>query len=129
MKFRTLRHLFYYSFILSIASVDGSAQSKELSIEQDPKFEKLLNEKRKINGLITVNERYKIQVYSGDNDRAKNTLNNCKQEFGDLDVTIVFNTPNYKVYVGNFRTRMAAERNLLVVRKKYENAYLIKPQK
>lgn len=129
MNFRTLRHLFYYSFILSIASANGSAQSQELSIEQDPKFEKLLNEKRKINALITVNERYKIQVYSGDNDRAKNTLNNCKQEFVDLDVTIVFNTPNYKVYVGNFRTRMAAERNLLVVRKKYENAYLIKPQK
>jgi len=46
-----------------------------------------------------------------------------------LDGTIVFNTPNYKVWVGNFRTKIEAKRNLIDIRRKYEDAYLIKPQK
>jgi hypothetical protein len=36
----------------------------------------------------------------------------CKQEFNQLD-GIIFNTPNYKVWIGNFRTRIEAERNLV----------------
>ena len=107
----------------------SKAQDRSLSLIQDVKFEKLLNEKRKINTSITVNERYKIQVFSGDSDKAKKILNDCKQDFVDLDGTIVFNTPNYKVWVGNFRTWIEAERNLIEIRTKYENAYLIKPQK
>jgi hypothetical protein len=58
--------------------------------------------------------------------KLKKILNECKQDFVDLDGTIIFNTPNYKVWVGNFRTRIEAERNLIEIRTKY---YLIKPQK
>jgi hypothetical protein len=46
-------------------------------------------------------------------DSKKKILNECKQDFVDLDGTIIFNTPNYKVWVGNFRTRIEAERNLI----------------
>ncbi|MEZ7497434.1 SPOR domain-containing protein [Flavobacterium sp. Arc3] len=129
MKIITIKNIFYYSLILSILSSNLKAQDRNLTITQDPKFEQLLNEKRKTNVSITVNERYKIQIFSGDNDKAKKTLNDCKQDFLDLDGTIVFNTPNYKVWVGNFRTKIEAERNLIKIRRKYENAYLIKPQK
>ncbi|CAM2810742.1 SPOR domain-containing protein [Flavobacterium frigoris] len=129
MRIITIKNIFYYSFILSVLSSNLKAQDRNLTISQDPKFEQLLNEKRKINASIAVNERYKIQVFSGDNDKAKKTLNDCKQDFADLDGTIVFNTPNYKVWIGNFRTKIEAERNLIEIRRKYENAYLIKPQK
>ncbi|SDZ87467.1 hypothetical protein SAMN05443667_101116 [Flavobacterium gillisiae] len=129
MRILTIKNIFYYSLILSILSSNLKAQDRNLTITQDPKFEQLLNEKRKTNASITVNERYKIQVFSGDGEKAKKILNDCKQDFTDLDGTIVFNTPNYKVWVGNFRTKIEAERNLIDIRRKYENAYLIKPQK
>jgi len=129
MRILTIKNIFYYSLILSILSSNLKAQDRNLTITQDSKFEQLLNEKRKTNASITVNERYKIQVFSGDGEKAKKILNDCKQDFTDLDGTIVFNTPNYKVWVGNFRTKIEAERNLIDIRRKYENAYLIKPQK
>jgi hypothetical protein len=129
MKILTIKNIFYYSLILSILSHNLQAQDRNLTITQDPKFEQLLNEKRKTNASLTVNERYKIQLFSGDSEKAKKILNDCKQDFTDLDGTIVFNTPNYKVWVGNFRTKIEAERNLIDIRRKYENAYLIKPQK
>ena len=129
MRIKTMKNVFYCCFILGIMPHKSKAQDRSLSLIQDVKFEKLLNEKRKINTSITVNERYKSQVFSGDSDKAKKILNDCKQDFVDLDGTIVFNTPNYKVWVGNFRTWIEAERNLIEIRTKYENAYLIKPQK
>ncbi len=118
-----------YSFALCIISANSSAQDRNVNITQDPKFEQLLNEKRKINHSIAVNERYKIQVFSGDAEKAKKALIDCKELFTNLDGTIVFNTPNYKVWIGNFKNRIEAERNLIEIKKIYENALLIKPQK
>jgi len=106
-----------------------NAQDQTTTISQDPKFEQLLNEKRKINNSLTVNDSYKIQIYNGGSENAKKTLNEFKQEFAAIDATIVFNTPNYKVWVGNFRTRIEAERNILDIKKKYSSLFLIKPSK
>jgi hypothetical protein len=43
--------------------------------------------RRKTNTLLTVNERYKIQIYSG--EVSKKALIDCKQEFNQLDGTII----------------------------------------
>ena len=129
MRILTIPNQFLYIALLSISSYKLAAQEAKINIQQNPKFEQLLNEKRKINASIAVNERYKIQVFSGNSEKAKNTLNDCKQNFSDLDGTIVFNTPNYKVWIGNFRNRIEAERNLVEIKKMYENAFLIKPKK
>ena len=114
--------------LVSLAS-KTKAQDQIISVNQDHKFEQLLNEKRKINTSLTVNDSYKIQIFSGGSENTKKTLTDFKQEFKDIDATIVFNTPNYKVWVGNFRTRMEAERNLVDIKKRYKNVFLIKPNK
>jgi len=116
------------SFI-AFLTVSAHSQEKNIKVIQDPKFEQLLSEKRKINSSLTVNERYKIQIYNGDSETAKKTLSEFKREFRNLDGTIVFNTPTYKVWIGNFKTKIEAERNLNDVRKKYSNALVIKPSK
>jgi len=106
-----------------------NAQDQNLTLTQDPKFEQLLNDKRKINTSLTTNDTYKIQIYSGKSEDAKKTLTDFKREYTDIDGTIIFNTPNYKVLVGNFKTRIEAERNLAEIRKKYKSVFLIKPTK
>lgn len=119
----------FYQLIITFAGYNLNAQNREITVNQDPKFEQLLNEKRKINSNLTYNDRYRIQIYNGVSETAKKTLNEFKQEFKNIDGTILFNTPNYKVWVGNFRTRMEAERNLIDIKKKYKNVFLIKPTK
>jgi len=105
------------------------AQEPQISVIQDSKFENLLKEKRRINSSITVNDRYKIQIYNGDSENSKKTLTEFKREFTGFDATVIFNTPTYKVWIGNFKTRIEAERNLIEIKKKYKNAFLIKPNK
>ena len=45
------------------------------------------------------------------------------KRFGD------FETPNYKVRVGNFRTRLEADRGLVKVQKEFKSAFVFKPKK
>jgi len=105
------------------------AQESNVSVSQDPRFEQLLAEKRKINSSITVNDRYKIQIFYGDNSKARKTLSDFRRDFKELDGTIIFESPTYKVWVGNFKSRIDAEKKLLDVKKKYPYALLIKPNK
>jgi hypothetical protein len=106
-----------------------SGQNQNIEVSQNSKLDQLLSEKRKRNTTIAINECYKIQIFNGNNETAKKTVSEFKQEFKAIDATIVFNTPNYKVWVGNFKTRIEVERNLIEIKKKYTNALLIKPSK
>ena len=49
MKISSLKNLFLYTTILCIYNTNSFAQTETVTLEQDPKFEQLLNEKRKIN--------------------------------------------------------------------------------
>ena len=129
MRFLTFGKLFLGAFLLVFSAPDLFAQDGNLTVTQDPKFEQILNEKRKINSSITVNDRYKIQIYNGESEIAKKTLNDFRAAYKNFDGTIVFSTPTYKVWIGNFKSRIEAERNLAEVKKKYANAFLIKPNK
>jgi hypothetical protein len=129
MRILTTRKIFFSLLTLVALTSNMNAQDQNVSVIQDPKFEQLLNEKRKINASLTVNDSYKIQIYTGGSENAKKTLNEFRQEFSDIDATIVFNTPNYKVWVGSFRTRIEAERNLATIKDRYKNVLLIKPSR
>ena len=129
MRILTIKNYALLTVFISFSTCYLQAQNQNITLNQDPKFEQLLNEKRKINASITINDRYKIQIFSGDSEKAKKTLLDFKQEFQNTEGTIVFSTPNYKVWVGNFKTRIEAERNLADIKKRYKNVLLIKPSK
>lgn len=124
-KKNSLKLLFLTVCLFNINSI----KSQNIVVNQDSKFEQLLNEKRKVNSSITINNRYKIQIFNGNSEASKKTLIQFKKENKSYDATIIFNTPLYKVWVGNFKTRIEAERNLNLLKKKYPNAILIKPSK
>jgi hypothetical protein len=129
MRILTIKNCILYTTTLYFSSCYLQAQDRNITVNQDPKFEQLLNEKRKINTTLAINDRYKIQIFSGESEKAKKILSEFKQEFENIDATIIFNTPNYKVWIGNFKTRIEAEQNLIEVKKKYRTTLLIKPSK
>ena len=129
MKILTQKSAFQLALFFCFFSINLYSQVNNINVSQNPKFEKLLNEKRKINASITVNYIYKIQIYNGDIESCKKNLVDFKKEFLNLDGTIVFYTPAYKVWVGNFKSRIEAERNLLLLKNKYPNSLIIQPNK
>ncbi|MBF6608667.1 MAG: SPOR domain-containing protein [Flavobacterium sp.] len=129
MNFNPGKTLCFCAILLNLAIIKIEAQTIDVTVQQDPKFEQLLNEKRRINSSITIDDRYKIQVYNGDSESAKRALNEVRREFPQHDATVVFSTPAYKVWVGNFKSRIEAERNLAEISARYPNALLIRPNK
>jgi len=115
--------------LTTFLSINATAQATDLTVSQDPKFEHLLNEKRKINAFIAASEGYKIQIYTGDSENSKRELGRFKNDFNYLDATIIFNTPSYKVWVGNFKSKIDAERHLKEIQRRYSNSFIIKPNK
>lgn len=129
MRILPKTNVFLTSLFLIPSYFTVSAQIASIEIKQDIKFEQLLNERIKNTISPAIDENYQIQIYSGDSQKAKLTLNEFRQEFKDVDATIFFFTPNYKVWVGNYSSRIEAERNLVNIRKRYNNIHLIKPKK
>ncbi|GEM54887.1 sporulation protein [Flavobacterium branchiophilum NBRC 15030 = ATCC 35035] len=107
----------------------STAQESKTTLIQDQNFEKLLKERRKTNTITFDDSQYKIQIYNGDSENSKQILATVKKNNKEYDSSIVFDTPNYKVWIGNFKTRIEAERNLVILKKKYPAAFLIKPKK
>lgn len=129
MLFQERKKHLYTLILLTLFVSNFRLSGQNITVEQDAKFEQLLNEKRKVNASIAMNDRWKIQIFTGDNENSKKTLLAFKKENKNIDCSIFFHTPVYKVWVGNFKTRIEAERNLKDIKLKYPNAFLIKPNK
>ncbi|WP_299109223.1 SPOR domain-containing protein [uncultured Winogradskyella sp.] len=109
-----------FSLTLSI-----NAQEGKINVTQDSDIDKLLEYKKD----IKTSKTYTIQVYnSTDPDKAKREKSNFLNSYNEWKVEIVWNTPNYKVWVGNFATRLEADRAWVKIRKKYMNANVIQPR-
>lgn len=127
MRILSITKFILVVFTTVLYSAKIEAQTAKMNPKIEEKLDYLISEKQKINTSLAFKERYKIQIYSGESEKAKKTVIQFKQDFKDIDATIIFNTPNYKVWVGNFKTRMEAERNFVEIKKKYKNTLLIKP--
>ncbi len=106
----------------SILAIDGV-----VTIDVDSKVEKLIAAKIKLNKSTSDDEFYKIQIYSGNLNEAEEVKKEFKKKYYDWSCNISFESPNYKVRVGKFRTRLEADKQLLEIRKKYSNAFLLTP--
>ncbi len=127
MKNLSKHNLLYFFILSSFLCLSSRAQDGKTNVSVDPKIDQLLKEKRKLNTGLFLNEAYKIQIFYGNSEESKKKLQEFKREFKDLDGTIIFNSPNYKVWVGNFKTRIEVERAMVDIKKKYPTALIIKP--
>jgi len=128
---KTLKKINVFSILIItfLFSQNIFSQTTKTIIEQDEKIEKLLQEKRKNNSGITINDKFKIQIFFGNIEESKKILLAFKKEFSLIDGTIVFSNPSYKVWVGSFKSKIEAEKSLINIKKKYPSAVIIEPNK
>ncbi|WP_298508541.1 SPOR domain-containing protein [uncultured Kordia sp.] len=105
------------------------AQQGEITISKDPKIDKLLTYQKEINQETDNDNRLKIQIFNGNLRNAEKVKSKFKNKHSDIPVNIKFETPNYKVWVGNFRNSLEAERYLVEVKETFPNAFVFTPKK
>ncbi|WP_179344295.1 SPOR domain-containing protein [Winogradskyella ursingii] len=115
----------YLALVVFFFSLTLNAQKGEVKIIQDSDIDKLLEFKKD----IKTSDIYKIQVYQSiDPDKAQSAKANFLDSYSEWPVDIVWNTPNYKVWVGNFATRLEADRAWAKIKRKYMNAIIFQPK-
>lgn len=68
---------------------------------------------------------FQVQIYNGNITEANKTLLEAKNTFKQYPVLLSFESPNYKVRIGSFRTRLEAEKNLFEIKKTYPAAFVV----
>ncbi|NJW52385.1 SPOR domain-containing protein [Salinimicrobium oceani] len=106
-----------------------SAQQGQVNITQDEAIPVLLERKTEMVKDGVIGDRYRIQLFSGDNNEASKVIKEYRTLYPGWPSTIVFETPNYKVWVGNFRNSLEADRALLEIKKSFPAAFRFKPEK
>ncbi|WP_291274949.1 SPOR domain-containing protein [Flavobacterium sp.] len=129
MKTLKNKNQFLLIILAILFSQNIFCQIKNNTVEQEVKIDQLLSEKRKNNASITINDKFKIQIFFGTIEESKKNLTAFKKEFKYMDGTIVFSNPSYKVWVGSFKSKIEAEKALLSIKKKYPSANIINPNK
>lgn len=102
------------------------AQQGSVTINQDPRIDELIKIKKEIDD---TSNRYRIQIYSGSRANAEKKKSEFRSKFSKYSSKLVYETPNYKIWVGNFRTRLEVDRAFKEVKKKFPHAFIFKPQK
>ena len=114
-----------------------SAQNHEITggqteIIQDSRVDLLVQKHVQINLAFKTIDGFRIQVFSDSGNNSKNKAQTVQNEFQarfqDLAVYLTFKTPNYRVRIGDFRTKLDAQRFLIDLTADYPNAFIIADQ-
>jgi hypothetical protein len=110
-------------------SQDISKEKGQVQIIQDERVDLLVSKHIQINQNRNGIEGYRIQIFfdSGNNSKTKaQSINEgFKAKYPDVRAYLSFKSPNYKVRVGDFRTRLDAQRFLNDIIDEYPNAWII----
>jgi len=102
------------------------SQSQLAQVNQDSRIDSLLKLKKEINKNTFD---LKIQIFSGERDNALELIaNHDKDDYSNTNIELVYETPNYKVWIGDFYSQLEADKKLLMIKKKYPEAFIFRPK-
>ena len=110
-------------FVLGASLQNLKAQEGTVNIIQDTKITQLLEYKKD----PRIVDLYRIQIYTGSRKTAFEKLEEFKSVFSDIETTILYDTPNYKIWVGSYRTRLEVDNALVAIKKEFPAAFKTKP--
>ncbi|MAP81869.1 MAG: translation initiation factor IF-2 [Aequorivita sp.] len=129
MTMKTYFNIIITSVLILAISQKSSAQNATLTVNADSNITQLLALKKDLEKENKLSDGYTIQLYYGELDKANRILNNYRSKFGDWPASIEYETPNYKVWAGNFSSRLEAERALIAIKNNFSSAFILKPER
>ena len=126
MKIQTHIKTFTISILIFIFSEAIVAQSATVTINEDAKITRLLELKKELEKENELADGYTIQLHYGDLSKANEVLKKYKNKHDTWPALIEYETPNYKVWVGSFSSRLEADRALLEVQLTFDAAFILK---
>ena len=107
-----------------ILNFSTQAQNGKVKINQSIEIEKVIEIKKEINKNKSM---LRIQIFNGSREDANNTKEKFENIKVDSIIDMVYETPNYKIWVGNYKTQLEADIKLLEIKRYFPDAFIFRP--
>ena len=118
-----------FTIIICVLSLSCFSQNEGyLILEQDQRIEQLIQRQKDIHVNDSTIDGFRIQIFMESGNDAVEKANVVMEEFElkypDVPIYLVFGQPYYRLRVGDFRTRLEAEKAHLELVKEYKKAFV-----
>ena len=103
----------------------GQTDEGEIRIETSAHVDEMIAQKKEYNKSINKHQGFKIQIYYGSEKRCYEVKEEFSILFSDIKTSIIFSTPQWKLQVGNYRTRLEADNAIVKIKKEYPSAIVL----
>ncbi len=97
---------------------------KNVAFMNTEKIDDLLDKKRRIDRSKNLFKSFRIQLFSGSRSGSTVSQTKFKKDFPGILVETSYEQPYFKTKVGAYRTRLEAERALLIFQKSFGSAFI-----
>ena len=112
---------------ISVCLFSISANGQENSIRyNDTLTKKFYNLKKEYSKRVFESTFYTIQIYYGGLEEADSILEDFKENYQEIKSNLIFETPNYKVRIGEYKDINIASQKLEEIRRIYPSSFIIK---
>ena len=123
INFKILNRLILSFSLINCALT--SAQSENLIVIEDSLISKLMSVKKEIDRDSYESQFFTIQLYYGNFIEAEKVFEKFKENFPEWKAELSFETPNYKVQVGNYKDYYFGMSKLREIKSTYPSAFLL----
>jgi len=121
-----MRVKFLISIILFFLSHSIANAQDENVIYNDTLTQKLFQIKRDYSKRIFESTYYTIQIYFGDLKNADSIIIDFEENYEGIKSELIFETPNYKVRIGDYKDINIASQKLEGIKRRYPGSFIIK---
>jgi len=114
---RKILMLVLFVFLVNITNVFSQTEQSKIAT--------LISQKRDFNKKNKTSTVYKIQLFNGTEQKAYAKKNQFQSKFPEYQVRIIYVAPEWKTQVGNFTTRLEADRVLNIIQQKFIGAFVL----
>lgn len=117
-------------FLLLISTFSFAQKAGVVAVTADPRIDSLLARRLELNreaarGAFISMDGFRVQIFSGsDRNKAYAEQARFKGMHPLVGCYITYTQPNYKIRVGDFRTRLEAEKFMSVLRPTYPTMFI-----
>ena len=117
---------FLISIMLIFLSYSLVNAQDENVVYNDTLTQKLFQIKKDYSKRIFESTYYTIQIYFGNLKNADSILIDFQKKYEGIKSELIFETPNYKVRIGDYRDINIASQKLEEIRRTYPGSFIIK---
>lgn len=113
--------------VFTFLGISAMGQTKEgtVRVETSAHIDEMLAQKKEYNKSIDSYDGYKIQIYYGTEKKCYEVKEEFDLLFPDTETVIIFSTPQWKLQVGNYKTRLEADHAIVNIKKEYPAAIVL----